>query len=58
MSKAQVSTYTYRPLVGLSSATDASGRTTRYEYDGFWRLWRVRDHHGNITEEYRYHYRP
>ncbi|MGK6352919.1 hypothetical protein [Parapedobacter sp. DT-150] len=51
-------TYTYNPLVGMTSRTDASGRITLYEYDGFGRLWRAKDHFGNIMEEYRYNYRP
>ncbi|WP_257666028.1 hypothetical protein [Parapedobacter tibetensis] len=57
MGKAQVTTYTYKPLYGTSSSTDASGRTIWYEYDGFGRLWRTRDHSGNVVEEYKYNYR-
>ncbi|MFC3199533.1 hypothetical protein ACFOET_18095 [Parapedobacter deserti] len=58
LKQAQVMTYTYKPLIGMSSSTDASGRTTYYDYDGFGRLWRARDHFGNVTEEYKYNYRP
>ncbi len=36
-----VSTYTHTPLVGLSTATDPSGRTTGYKYDGLGRLSRT-----------------
>ncbi len=57
LKQAQVSTYSYKPLVGMSSSTDASGRTTWYDYDGFGRLWRTRDHFGNVIEEYKYNYR-
>lgn len=57
MKKALVTTYAYRPLYGISSSTDASGRAVWYDYDSFGRLWRTRDHHGNVTEEYKYNYR-
>ncbi|MGQ8337102.1 RHS repeat domain-containing protein [Sunxiuqinia sp. A32] len=48
--------YTYKPLVGMTSQTDPSGRTTYYEYDDFGRLQYVRDTEGNIVNKYRYHY--
>jgi len=53
---AMMTTYTYDPLVGMRSATDANGNTTYYEYDGFGRLQAVRDHEGNILKTYQYHY--
>jgi hypothetical protein len=34
----QVSTFTYKPLLGVSSITDASGSTVYYEQDNFGRL--------------------
>lgn len=34
----QIETWDYKPLVGVSSHTDASGRTILYEYDGLGRL--------------------
>lgn len=54
----QVTTYTYKPLVGMTSKTDPNGSTISYEYDNFGRLRYVKDHNGKIMEEYGYHYKP
>jgi YD repeat-containing protein len=51
-----ITTYTYKPLVGITSSTDPRGRSVFYEYDGLNRLIRIRDHDENIIEEYQYHY--
>jgi len=53
---AQMSTYTYRPLIGVTSMTDARGITEFYEYDGQGRLSMVKDYQGNITKSYCYNY--
>lgn len=52
----QVSTYTYRPLVGVTSETDPAGRTIYYEYDAFNRLKQQKDEQGNILKIYCYNY--
>jgi YD repeat-containing protein len=49
-------TYTYKPLVGMTSKTDPNGVTTYYEYDEFNRLKTVRNHEGNVLQQYEYHY--
>ena len=55
-SSAQMTTYTYDPLVGMTSSTDAKGETTYYEYDGLQRLMNSRDKDGNIVKHMDYHY--
>jgi len=49
--------YTYKPLVGITSMTNPQGLTTRYEYDVFSRLKCIKDHAGKVIESYNYHYR-
>lgn len=53
---AYITTYTYKPLVGISSSTDENGKTTFYEYDTFNRLKSIKDHSGNILKEYNYNF--
>ncbi|HVI46887.1 MAG TPA: RHS repeat domain-containing protein [Chitinophaga sp.] len=55
--KALVNTYTYKPLVGLSSETNPSGETTYYEYDGLGRLVTIRDHDRKVVKMVDYQYK-
>lgn len=55
---AMVTTYTHKPLVGVSTITDPKGNRITYTYDSFNRLQSVKDHQGNIINENEYHYRP
>jgi len=55
-SNAQMTTYTYDPLIGMTSSTDAKGEITYYEYDSLQRLMNIRDKDGNITKHFDYHY--
>lgn len=57
LSNAMVTTYTYKPLVGVSTITDPKGDTIYYEYDNFGRLKSVKDHFGKILSENTYHFR-
>ncbi|WP_299557145.1 RHS repeat domain-containing protein [Seonamhaeicola sp.] len=55
---ALVTTYTYNPLVGVTSVTDPRGYITCYEYDEFNRLIKVIDPDGHIVSESAYNYKP
>jgi YD repeat-containing protein len=53
---AQIHTYTYQPLIGMTSETDQSGKSVTYQYDALGRLYEVRDLYGNIIKRYCYTY--
>jgi hypothetical protein len=53
----RVKSYIHKPLVGLTSVTDANGLSAQTEYDVYNRLKLVKDHNGNILKRYRYHYK-
>jgi YD repeat-containing protein len=52
----QISTFTYKPFIGMTTATDPQGVTTNYTYDTFNRLFLTRDDDKNILARYRYGY--
>jgi|GEM_PF-4340561 len=54
--KAQVTTYTYDPSVGMTSMTDPRGLVEHYGYDAFNRLNTVRDHQNQVAKTYCYSY--
>jgi hypothetical protein len=49
-------TYTYEPLVGITSHTDQRHYTSYYEYDGMGRLATIRNRNKEIMEHYAYTY--
>jgi YD repeat-containing protein len=53
--KATMTTYTYDPVLGTTSSTDANDLTTYFEYDSFGRLQLTRDDQGNILNTNTYH---
>ncbi|OQP59654.1 hypothetical protein A3860_36400 [Niastella vici] len=54
---AQMVTYSYAPLVGVTSACSAQSMITYYEYDGMGRLKLIKDQDGNVIKTYEYHYK-
>ncbi len=55
---AHVWTYTYTPLIGMTSETDPAGITTYYDYDNAGRLseiYMITDGRKEILKAYRYH---
>ncbi len=51
-----ISTFTYDPFYGMTSQTDANGKTTYYVFDRYGRLRDIRDHRGYILKQYEYNY--
>jgi len=51
-----VTTYTYSPIIGVTSSTDPRGVTTYYNYDNFGRLNNVKDLNNILLKQNRYHY--
>jgi hypothetical protein len=54
--EAQMTTYTYEPLVGMTAQVDIDGRISYYEYDGLGRLSYTKDEASNIIKRYCYNY--
>ncbi|MCK4664666.1 MAG: hypothetical protein KAT68_17485 [Bacteroidales bacterium] len=52
----QVTTYTYDPLIGITSETNIQGVITYYDYDDFGRLETIKDDNGNILKHVEYNY--
>src|SRR5690606_7056867 len=51
-----VTTYTYDPLIGVTSITAPNGQTEYFEYDNAGRLIKVKDHEGKELKKSDYHY--
>ncbi|HEX6427710.1 MAG TPA: hypothetical protein VF008_08500, partial [Niastella sp.] len=53
---AQMVTYTYSPLIGMTSVCSFSNAIVYYEYDGLGRLKLMKDQDGNIIKTIEYNY--
>lgn len=53
---AQMTTYTYEPLIGITSQCDMANKIIYYEYDSFGRLKLIRDQDKNILKTLDYQY--
>lgn len=53
---ALMTTYCYKPLVGMISANDESNKITYYDYDGLGRMNLVKDQDKNILKSLSYNY--
>ncbi len=54
--KSFMTSYTYEPLVGITSKTDINNTISYFEYDAFGRLNLVRDQDKNILKRFCYNY--
>lgn len=54
---ALVTTFTYMPLVGMTSKTDPRGVTTYYDYDDFNRLDWIKDTNHKLMQSFDYNYK-
>jgi hypothetical protein len=54
---AQMTTYTYQPLLGVTSQCDINNRIAYYEYDALGRLKDMKDQDGNVIKTVDYHYK-
>ena len=54
---AQMTTYTYQPLIGMINNCSVNNQITYYEYDNLQRLKLIRDQDGNIIKTIDYYYK-
>lgn len=54
---ALMTSYAYKPLVGIISSTDPNNRHGYFDYDGLGRLTLMKDAYRNILKQFKYNYR-
>jgi hypothetical protein len=54
--ESHMTTYGYKPLVGVTSKTDNNHKMEFYEYDGAARLRVIRDDKNNVLKTFKYHF--
>lgn len=54
---ALVTTYEYRPLIGITKMIAPNGMITSYEYDALGRLVKINDHHNTNIQQFQYNFR-
>lgn len=52
----QLTTFTFKPFIGMNSKTDPRGITTHYKYNDANQLESIKDLNNNILQQYLYHY--
>ena len=57
LQNAQITTYTYDPLIGVTSITPPSGIREIYKYDSANRLENIKDVNGKLLKEFKYNYK-
>jgi YD repeat-containing protein len=53
---AQMTTYTYEPLIGMTSQCDVNNKITYYDYDALGRLRLIKDQDKNVVKKICYNY--
>ena len=56
LGNAQVTVYSHDPVVGITSKTDPNDLKVTYWYDPLGRLEYIRDHEGNVLQQFEYNY--
>jgi len=56
LNNAMVTSYIYKPLIGISTIVDQKNNLISYEYDDLNRLKKIKDQDQNVIEEYCYGY--
>ncbi|MGM5630309.1 hypothetical protein O2K51_05355 [Apibacter raozihei] len=54
---ARITSYTYQPLVGVTSITAPNSLTEYYSYDSMGRLMQIKDSEGNLLKSFEYNYK-